>query len=156
MVERSLHSLFLIHIYRPSRLAILVSSFLILNLTIPQSFAVEYDELVAKASKIDALSDPDEVIELLSPHQDDPQNVNTDFFLLLGTAYSTIDKQHDAIRMLRRGLNINSDNVELHHNIGRIYYQRKKLEKAKLHIDKCIELKPQHKGCLRWRKLINQ
>ncbi|MFC1664114.1 tetratricopeptide repeat protein [Pseudomonadota bacterium] len=151
-----MHNIFIFPICHPFKLVLLLTSFLILNFTIPQSFAVEYDELVAKASKIDVQFDPDEIVDLLSPHQDDPQNVNTDFFLLLGTAYSTIDRQPDAVKMFRRGLNINSENIELHHRIGAIYYQRGKLEKAKLHIDKCIELDPRHKGCLRWKKIINK
>ena len=156
MVERSLHRKNFSQLYGSIKLVLLLTSFLLFNLTIPQSFAVEYDELVAKAGKIDVMFEPDEIIELLSPYQDDPKNINTAFFLLLGTAYSTIDKQPDAIKMFRRGLEINSENVELHHRIGGIYYQRGKLEKSKLHIDKCVELNPKHKGCLRWKKIINK
>ncbi|MFC1664115.1 tetratricopeptide repeat protein [Pseudomonadota bacterium] len=124
--------------------------------SISTSYAVDYDKLLEQAGKLDIQENPDHVIALLDPYKDDPQNNSVTFFLVLGQAYSLVTRHREAIRLYKRGLNINPDHPELNFKVGVELLNKGDYKDALAHMKKTLKQDPNHQGAKRWSKFLQK
>jgi len=108
-----------------------------------------YSALVKQAENIGAYKNPDEVIRLLEPHKNDPNNTNADFYNDLALAYYKKDRNNEAITLYQRALTLGDDPIT-HYNLGVAYYKAGDLDNALRHISISADRRPNHEGSKTW------
>lgn len=118
---------------------------------------MDYQSLADQAYNLGSNTSPREVIRLLEPHKDNPDNTNPKFFNNLALAYSAIGQNNDALAMLNRSLTYNSNGGEehvTHFNIAGVYFRMNDMGKALAALEQSLSLKPDYLQAINAREMV--
>lgn len=89
--------------------------------------AVDYEKLDKQAMKLNPDKNPSEVINLLLPYAEDPENNDSGFFNTLGAAFSSLKQPGEAIKYQLKSLSLRKDLARPHYNLAISYFDKSNL-----------------------------
>lgn len=101
-----------------------------------------FDQLAEKATLFNKRGQHEEVISLLEPHKDNPQNDSALFYNELGIAYRHKNKLPEAIQAYNLALSRDPQNPVILNNLGFTYYLKKEYKQATEIFHKAAQLAP--------------
>lgn len=102
--------------------------------------SVDYEAIAKQAESIDAIKNPNEVIELLDEYKDNPLNNSSRFYNNLALAYEKNGKTEFAISLYEKSISCNPNNYTPYFNLGILYKNLGQNKKAASLFEKYLQL----------------
>ncbi|MBS1257065.1 MAG: hypothetical protein MAG551_00100 [Candidatus Scalindua arabica] len=110
----------------------------------------DYEALALLSLELNPDENPDLVISLLKPYENDEDNKSFIFYSSLGLAYKNREEFKEAIAAYNRALEINPDEPSAQYYLGIAYYKNNDFPNALKYILKSSVQKPDHPGVIKW------